>query len=229
MQEHPLVSLRKAHHPPTGDASLCAIKRFGKYKGDTEKAVRTVTMKESEGLRNLESAWKAFKFDTAARCESSEDVLYEDILYHLIEDFIQNRNMIIASRDVTEFSIIISKFSKENDFTTKAGIFLSVAAKLCEGEEVVLDVQGLSRPLDCLGYRNAGKTIRITGDAGDYLGSCMDGGAIYVSGDAGTGIGECGEGGEIHISGGIKDIDDYISSDTKVFVKGKHVFGPEDD
>jgi formylmethanofuran dehydrogenase subunit C len=120
---------------------------------------------------------------------------------------------------VEKISLALAEFQDEEDFESKAGLFLSALINNCPESEFVIHTRHLGVKIFYLGLYNT-KDITIKGDVGDYLAYSMSGGRITVEGNAGYGAGNTMENGEIIIDGN----SDYFLGDRmkggKITVKG---------
>jgi len=66
----------------------------------------------------------------------------------------------------------------------------------------------------------AGKSIRVTGNAGDWAGYQMSGGEIYIEGNAGGATGYQMSGGEIHLEGDARHGNGSSMSGGEIHIKG---------
>lgn len=129
-----------------------------------------------------------------------------------------------TAKDVEDFSLALSGFQKENNFSIKAGVFLSALINSCRSMKFVIHTAHITEPIHGLGMRNrkditvkgnvgdvAGGsmirgTITVEGNAGASVGVMMNGGTITVKGNAGNNAGQDMRGGEIHIEGEVGSI-----------------------
>jgi len=127
-------------------------------------------------------------------------------------------------KDIHQFVSILPQYEdKARRFSLITGAFLSgLIHNLKEGEECVLDLTNLHKPLDYLGMRLFEfHNLIIKGDVGDYLGYEMDGGKITVEGNAGDDVGQRMWRGEILVCGNVGDeLGRYMLSGSKVTVEG---------
>lgn len=73
------------------------------------------------------------------------------------------------------------------------------------GDEPDLVLEGPCRRFDCIGAEMSSGSLRVTGDAGAYVGLGMKGGRILVEASAGYGVATAMNGGEIRIHGDVGD------------------------
>ena len=141
-----------------------------------------------------------------------------------------------TAADVERFSIALAEFQEEEEFSAKAGIFLSALMNSGKDQDYAIHTAHLHMTPDFIGYQNTknitvdgdvgdtagawmtGGSITITGNAGITLGLGMRAGSITVNGDADYHIGRSMVGGEIRIEGGIGKI---AAVQGKIFHKGK--------
>jgi formylmethanofuran dehydrogenase subunit C len=191
---------------PTDVSRVAAGKRFGRYKGETERAIRKADVKEDETVARLIEAWESHDV-RGNRMEKEYDKVHT-----LLE------GLGISAEDIELFSVALTDFLDEKRFPAKAGLFLSAMINLSKDEPIALDVTHIPVKLRFLGIKNR-KDVIVTGDLGEYSFERMEGGSVVVHGStkrAGHGLkggsltihgnvrGDCGaymEGGSIHVKG----------------------------
>jgi hypothetical protein len=163
--------------------------RFGKFGPEEEKASSKADVKENEQIKQLKNAWRS--------CKLYMDRTYEDRYFSMLSSI---KNLRYSAKDVENFSLVLIDFQDEENFSLKAGLFLS--ALINNGEESYYNIhtQHLKTQLECLGYMNT-KNIMINGDAGCSVGRGMKGGSITVKGNVGEMAGLSMKGGNITVKG----------------------------
>ncbi len=146
---------------------------------------------------------------------------------------------IYTTKDVTNFSVRLKEYEKQEEFSEHAGIFLSALINNAEGEGVEIITKHLSKPIHYLGYR-AEKDITVIGDLGsctgvemsygviinvegsvqDDTGRDMHNGIIIVEKNAGTNTGNRAEGGTIYVKGNTGNWTGFNLNGGKVIVYG---------
>jgi hypothetical protein len=182
--------------------SLAVSKRFGRYKDEEEKAVRSSKVVEDRVLGQLKEAWMKVHLG---------DELGPACLRAI-------KGIQYSAKDVEKFSVALVEFQDEVDFATKAGVFLSALVDSCRESEFIIRTRHLYGKIHFLGLHNT-KNITIDGDAGHNLGLCMNGGRITVEGTGGW-AGRSMENGEIVINGGTGTEIGYSMTGGKITVKG---------
>jgi len=86
-----------------------------------------------------------------------------------------------SAREIEEFTVALSAFTQDKDFSSKAGVFLDALMRSCPDNDIVLHTAHLPW-IDGLGMHNT-KNILIKGRVGDSCGEEMLGGSITVEGD----------------------------------------------
>jgi formylmethanofuran dehydrogenase subunit C len=162
--------------------------RFKGFQPEEEKASRKAEVQESEAVRQMKVAWKAWRY--------SDISSYQD--YRAILPIINNLQY--TAKDVEGFSIALVEFQDEDNFSVKAGLFLSAVINSGNDSNYEIHTQHLKMPPDVLGYNNE-KNIVVNGDVGYMVGGEMRGGSITVNGDAGSSVGEWMNGGNIVVNG----------------------------
>jgi hypothetical protein len=174
--------------------ALAARKRFRGYKRETEKASRKAEVQESEALRQIKDVWRVLG-------ESDMDDM--DDWYEKLLPIV--RELQYASMDIELFSFSIEESQfKYEDFSEKAGLFLSALINNGEDAEYLIHTDHLAEPLEYIGFWNE-KSITVDGDAGSWVGMYMKEGRITVEGDAGSDVGNTMKGGSITINGNTGD------------------------
>jgi hypothetical protein len=177
---------------------MSALKRFGRYKKEEQRATRRIDARENEVLARLADAYKRTK------CRFHTDIV-ETVHDQVIE---YSRSKLIDSidfsaDDVTAFCLILSQFEHEHDFSKKAGLFLTALAMRGEADSYVLRIGHLEM-IHCLGCRNRDKELILDGSPGDMTGIYMEGGKLTITGNVGNHCGYFMKGGEISVRGNVK-------------------------
>jgi len=192
------MTLAEAQRVVLPDARLAVSKRFGRFKDEDEKAVRTPAIVRDETLEQLTDAWKRFgakyKEINWSWLEEGPIKKYYGIALSLISD------IHYSTQDVEKFSIALAEFQDTDFFAFKAGLFLSALINNCPESEFVIHTSHLYGIVSFLGFYNK-KNISVDGDIGDNLAKYMSGGKITVQGNAGNNAGIQMNGGEIVING----------------------------
>jgi hypothetical protein len=200
---------------------LAAAKRFGRYKSEDEKSVRTENVQQNEALERLTDIWK--RFEKREVTELSADVECQTY-YHALFAL---EGVAFGPKEVEAFSLILGGLRNEGQhFAEEAGGFLSAMINLGDGKEFVVHTGNLDRAPDWLGYRNT-KSIIVEGDCGNLVGNQQEGrmlvmgsvgnnagrkmhqGVLYVDGDAGMNLGYMAFGTIIVIG----DAGDYVGKE----------------
>jgi hypothetical protein len=176
---------------PTDISRTAADKRFGKYKGETEKAVRTADVNENHALSLLRKIWE------------THDVKGNHIKmeYDKVHALLQGIG--ISADDVKQFSVMLMDLMEDKRFPTKAGVFLSAMINLMEEDSVEIDVRHLEGKVNYLGMRNK-KNVTIFGDLGSCAFELMESGTVLINGDVRRGLGYWMKNGEIIVEGNVR-------------------------
>ncbi|NYZ73919.1 hypothetical protein H0O00_02140 [Candidatus Micrarchaeota archaeon] len=211
---------------------LAMANRFGKYKPETEKAVRKVDVKEDETLKKMKTAWKACSYTHNSTMDYAR-------MFKILKKIL--KKVKYTAKDVENFSIAIAEFQEETDFGGKAGFFLSALMNKCKDRQFAIHTNHLAGFIHYLGYKNTKNitvdgnagvnvgwrmkcgTITVNGNARSHVGEGMEDGSIIVEGDAGRSNGWDMKGGEIHFNGDYNGIG--FNVDGKIFHKGKLIIG----
>jgi hypothetical protein len=170
-------------------AKMSVSKRFGRFKDEEEKAVRTPQVAEDQALKQLTEAWGKVRWKDEMGWDGKN---YPACLKAIA-------GIQYTAKDVEKFSIALADLGITED-SRCAGLFLSALVNNCPESEFVIHAKHLDERVDLLGYRNT-KNITIVGDAGNWVGSKMTSGKITVEGNTGFCAGDCMKNGEIVISG----------------------------
>jgi len=196
---------------PFAGARMSARERFKGFKPEAEKPSRKPAVQENPTQAALLKVWHEKPFSTG------NPDFENDYFRALVGKTPVLRQISIKAEDVAAFCISLSSLNKgasredENDFSSKAGVFLSVLVYLSKDTHFTLPLDHLDERLDFLGYRN-NKNVRIKGDVGINLGEMMSGGSIEVDGDVGVFLGYQMIGGTITING---NSDDFTGSNMR--------------
>lgn len=150
-------------------AELAKPKVFEEFSDYVSRGIK-VKIEESKGVDEILDLYEEW-LDAV---KDEDDV---DCAYALALDMISDLSF--RSKDISEFSRRIGKYSKEKSFS-KSGLFLSALINCCVDEKIVLELGEIGRSIDYIGYLNE-KEIIIEGDTGNLLGLNMKG-VIRVSG-----------------------------------------------
>jgi len=186
---------------------LAVSSRFGGFKPETDHLLRTQNVESSPVLEGMKKAW--------VDCKDLTHGLWE-IRHHSTLDRI--KNLEYPAIDVETFSIALAEFQDEKKFSDRAGLFLSALINNCKDDGFVIHTSHLAEPIDGLGYHNA-KSITVDGNAGDNLGTEMEGGTIFVNGNAGRWVGARMEDGTVTIGGYACDGIGYAMKGGDIIVK----------
>ena len=162
---------------------------FGKYKKESDKAVRRVDIKEDESLKAIKLAWLRLCEDFVGDVETPYARAVE--LVHNLE---------YSARDVESFSLMLSELQTAHSSSHYDGLFLSALINMSKDDTYIVHTVSLNRPLNFLGYENV-KNIIVKGDVGIGLGNGMKQGTIKITGNADSCLGERMTGGRITVNG----------------------------
>ena len=125
---------------------------------------------------------------------------FRNELRHVNRDLLSEHE--IRASDIEAFSLLLRQYEQRIGLPSyEVGSYLSSLIERCLDSEVIIHTGHLETPIDYLGRDNDGKSIRIKGDAGSYLGSGMISGTIIVEGNASFGAGWGMKGGTLIIEG----------------------------
>jgi hypothetical protein len=228
----------------TDISRMAAGKRFRKYNGENEKAVRKAETKQDLCIRELTETFTrftAYTFQMALEDSNLADI--QDVELELYNKAVEHVKVLDYSpSDVERFSIILPQVVQELEVRgistlRHAGPFLSALVNEGNGRAFTLQTEHSDLTIRGLGYANR-KDVTIKGDVGIWLGHGMTSGTIHVLGNANgligyrmrggrifvdgnvTLVGEALEGGEIHIGGEIIELREDVAN-ARIFHKGK--------
>jgi hypothetical protein len=220
--------MREAVRRP-GDQSnvipIAAVKRFRRYKGETEKKIR----QQQDVVRDKFMDKMLELMDWYLSDSSSFGLIGDENVvagghYLKICKMLHERGLICSPAEAEKVCIALTDYSDAPEFRIRAGLFLSAMVNGGWKERYILPVDHLE-PLHYLGFGNV-SDITILGDVGvmcgfgmregwmtikgsanRWLGHGMGGGLIKVEGDVGGGLGFGMSGGVIAVDGDVKSME----------------------
>lgn len=186
---------------------------FDKLQKEEPKDSKIIKIEFSKGLEYIVEKYKEIvKYDKKFGEHLTLKELYKRISTHL-------GDRLVTAQDIADFSIIMSKYFKDDKFFNDVltGLSLSALINLSPEQFFTIYTIHFNRRISYLGYANE-KNVIIIGDV-DLLGEGMKKNVIKVSGsawDVGAGMYE----GAIYIEGEIVKIANNIIGG-KVYHKGK--------
>jgi len=208
-------------------SQLAASKRFGKYKKEEAKPVRTQVINENKTVEKIKKVWREcnFDYDLGNNVDMEN---YRKFCYML-------RDIRYTPKDVELFSIALAASQEESSFSAKLGHFLSALTNSGKDDKYIIQTSHFIDPPKNIGIYNT-KEIMVIGDVRSaasmmkggrlilhgtvfMLAVLMEGGEVKLHGDVLAIVGSDMEGGEIHVEGEIGSIGDVIHG--KIFHKGK--------
>jgi hypothetical protein len=186
------------------DATIVAAsKRFGRYKREAAKAVRSADAEDrTEKLEKLSDMLHSLIRQGAAR-----DPNWRKKIERLSAIL---RNLECSAHDIEGFSILleglqfewnVGKYSKyHEEFMRETGILFSALVEAGEERDYVIHTRQLESPLDFIGWKNR-KNVIIDGEVGTDAGNSMRGGSLLIKGYADQDLGIYMEGGKITLEG----------------------------
>ena len=208
---------------------LAASGRFGIFKAESERAVRTQEVKANPAFEAMERAWKSYGIMRYTY------VGYDKIYSGMLEKV---KSLDCPAESIELFSATLPRFQDEPEFGLKVGLFLSALIEVSKDKNFVLRFGNLGDQISSIGFSNR-KNIIVMGDAGRSvgremrsgamtvegnvtyeLGFGMVGGAIKVNGDANHYVGQSMVGGSIRVCGNAGDIVGWNMQYGKIKVDG---------
>jgi len=191
-----------------------ASEKLKKIVGKPEAIEKAEEFVDEQVLNKLEKAWeRVFKIRLASigiidfyklsleRVQEAE--VQQKLNQPLIQAFVEK---------------VLPKFEGEEEFTKKAGVFLTTLISLSPEQSFSLDLTELS-PLDYLGYKLKSKKLVIFGDVGNLTGYYAHSGGIVINGNAGNETGRRLKGAEIIVEGDAGDYTATFAESGSVIVK----------
>ena len=187
-------------------ARMAVSKRFGMYKDEGKKVVRSPEVVEDQTLRQLREAWRNVRW----KDDISMDGEYKSCLKAV-------KGIQYTAKDVERFSVALADAIPPG-WNHRVGYFLSALINNCPDTDFIIHTKHLDTEIYHLGHHNT-KNITIDGNAGDYLARSMSGGKITVEGNVGCSCGSYMKDGEIVINGDCASVGDNLFGG-KITVKG---------
>jgi formylmethanofuran dehydrogenase subunit C len=182
-----------------------ASSRFRGFGPETGHLLRTQNVESNKAIVEMRKVWG----DTRICIERDE---YPQLPGKIKE-------LKYSAKDVETFSIVIAEFQGEENFSNKAGLFLSALINNSGEKDFVIHTAHLSEPVHFIG-NGSKKNISVKGDAGDCVGHMMESGTVIVEGNAGNMTGVEMTGGTITVKGNAgKDIGNRMK-DGVIIVEG---------
>ncbi len=200
-------------------AMTAASGRFRGFGPETERKTRKQEVKTNPAIEAMRNIWRGHNVTEIGINWVVAHEEYPRILEKI-------RNIECTSKDIEDFSIVLSEFQGESRFSSKAGLFLSALINKCKEDDFVIHTTHLYESIVFIGYHNTKNitvdghvgnwigaeiesgTIMVDGDAHDYVGYHMAGGSIVVEGNAGAAVGSDLQNGSITIRGNARAVGD---------------------
>jgi hypothetical protein len=170
-------------------ASLAGSKKFGRYKGEPDKAVRGLLTEESPSVKMLLDAFKSLDLKGCGS-HFDKDRRAKEVA----------RLLAYSSEDVTKFGLRLVEFQDDEEMMGRAGIFLSALINSGRESDYVLHLSIMEALIPDLCFKNT-KNVKVYGDVGREFGTWMTRGTLEVHGNAGFGLGRTTRGGRIAVFG----------------------------
>ena len=217
-----------------GGHALSARRKFGGYKRETPKVVRTATVTQNLDMGPLTDALEHYSQTTVPVYDVDKVDLRRFSLttkggfkFALSEI----EGLEFTAKHVEALSVIIpTEFPAA--LYRGVGFFFSALVSQCPNEDFIISTANMAVELNwhmgpTLVSRHGqnyfatlnAKNVEIKGDVGHFFGALMTGGRLVLDGNAGEDVGHFMSGGEIHINGDYKTIGDVLGG--KIFHKGK--------
>lgn len=187
---HPTLEPEGASH------RLDTLKRFGRYKDESEKKIRDAKIRD-EILEQMEAAYEKSRFSGTWRKGQPDE--YELLLSHI-------KDIDYSARDVERFCIALARFQGEEWFGRQAGHILSALINNGKDDDFTIPTKHLSERIHFLGSHNT-KNVAVEGDLAEWIGKEMTAGRIHIRGNIIDGVGTRMHGGTIIVEGNVHDCD----------------------
>jgi glutamate synthase domain-containing protein 3 len=206
---------------------LAASKRFGRYKGESEKAQREHDVQTNlAGVERLLGFWRENLWQMDIFSVRSD---YAESQYDYLSG--QARNLEYTAQDVQRFSIVLPDHQDENNFLYKVSGCLSVLVNSGPQTRYVINTDHLGLTPEYLGWRN-NKDLTVLGQAGHHFGRGMEAGDVLVQGCAGGSLGagmgagtimvegDAADAAGIHLKGGLIHVKGDVTRYAAMYMKG---------
>jgi glutamate synthase domain-containing protein 3 len=164
---------------------LAAAGKFGGFKPESERTVRTMKVEMSPILERMVRIW-------------GEVHKHQKSIYSQISERICGLEY--SAKDIEKFSIALAQFQEHTQFQNRASDFLNVLMEHCKDDEFIIHTVHLDRTIPNLSIGDMKKLI-IDGNAGAYVGGWIEGASITVTGNAGASTGCAMKRGSITVEG----------------------------
>jgi hypothetical protein len=198
-----------AQRKPFVPATLAAGERFGKYKGESEKAVRKAEVRPDRALEKIKQAWMRLlelyevseRIDNRPNSNDRRDILCLEAETHYLiaSGFVENINY--PAKAVERFTILFDELGVQEHMSEYLMHFLNALVNKGRASRYVLDTRSWPFEPHFLGCGLSGKRLVIHGDCGDLIGCEMVSGKLIVNGNVGDNLGNHMEGGTIVVNG----------------------------
>lgn len=182
---------------------------FNKYKRECVIKEKRLELKNDFTLKRLKYLFKELRYEIT-HFEYKKEY---DYVTKLIKD------LRYTSGDITNFSIALTEFQKEDTFGYRAGIFLSALINNCNETDFLVVTEHLVEKPSFLGYNNT-KNITVKGDVSGEFGYGMESGIVIIGGNADWNLAHLMKKGDIIAKGNVKDNAGYEMYGGSIIVEG---------
>ncbi len=191
-----------------------------------QKTEQELVLTDSQGIDSIIQAYE--EWGTKLR-EIFIEYNYLNKIYSMANEIIEKKEY--DRTDITAFCNHLSDFSPkcksllEQDKITYRGIFLSGLInlhhlKIKSNNSYHIITENMSNSLQYFGFQNAGATIFIQGNVGDFTGYEMSLGTITIFGNTNNGLGTKMFGGKIIVKGNTRDETGNEMKGGDIFITG---------
>ncbi len=181
---------------------VAASSRFGPFKPESEQKIRMHEVESNKAIVEMKRVWRGTSISIKRDNYPQLSGKIKELEY--------------SAKDVEAFSLALAEFQGEENFSKKAGLFLSVLINNGQENEFIIHTAHLSEPVQFIGNGNT-KNIIVKGDTGNCVGHMMESGAIIVEGNSGDMAGMEMTGGAITVMGNAgKDIGNRMKGGTMI-------------
>jgi hypothetical protein len=142
-----------------------------------------------------------------------ELLMKEDTIDEYYNEILRIIQIIPSAKEILDFSILMGDYQDFKNFDFIAGHYLSALVNKSNEYEIIINTNHLEKLLNCIGYKNNGKIIKINGDMGSFLGELMQSGTIHAE-NAGNFLGYFLDGGTIYAENSGKFVGGYMRGGT---------------
>jgi hypothetical protein len=193
----------------TDNSKMAARKRFGHFKKEEQRAIRTPEVTEIKGLKQLTAAWHRFVKEGPAN--SGEDRIHA-FAERICSGFDATPEL------VERLSLVIQDGKMFRDFGSAMGIFLGALINISNGDSFRIH-SSQAYPISHIAYKS-GKNVIVEGDVIRGVGEKMIAGNVTVNGNVNHIVGKNMSGGVIRIKGNCRNSIGLKMTEGRIIIEG---------